>query len=138
MFRKITTNLMVEDVGNSVEYYRDVLGFDFVMGVVMGGRDVVVEWHKDIELDHAMMMADGVEVMFQSKKSMEEDIPGFDAGQPGCSLTLYVEVDDIDHLYSKIGERVDMVKDIKCTFYGTREFYIRDCNGYVIGFAETL
>jgi hypothetical protein len=29
-----------------------------------------------------------------------------------------------------------MAKELETTWYGMREFYIKDCNGYILGFAE--
>ncbi len=31
---------------------------------------------------------------------------------------------------------VEIVADLHTTFYGTREFYFRDCNGYILSFSE--
>lgn len=138
MFRKMTTNLMVEDVNRTVDFYSNVLGFEFVMGVLKGSQDIIVAWKNDEELNYAMMRSGDVDIMFQSEGSMKEDIPGFSAGQIGGSLTLYIEVDDIEDLYSNIRENVNVVKELECTFYGMQEFYIKDCNGYVLGFAESL
>lgn len=138
MFRKITTNLMVEDVNHTVDFYSNVLGFEFVMGVLKGSQDIVTTWQKDKALNYAMMKAGDVEIMFQSEESMKEDIPGFNAGQIGGSLTLYIEVDDIEDLYSKVKDGVKVEKELEYTFYGMQEFYIRDCNGYILGFAESL
>ena len=33
IIKKLIPNLMVEDVNRTAEFYRDVLGFEFVMGV---------------------------------------------------------------------------------------------------------
>ena len=38
-------------------------------------------------------------------------------------------------LYEELKEKVTIIKDMRTTFYGKREFYIRDCNGYILTFA---
>ena len=30
----------------------------------------------------------------------------------------------------------DMAEELESTWYGMREFFIKDCNGYLLGFAE--
>ena len=67
---------------------------------------------------------------------MSEDIPQFNGMAIGGSLTLYIEVEDIKGLYATLADKTTIVKDMHTTFYGMREFYIRDCNGYILGFAE--
>ena len=56
---------------------------------------------------YAMMSRDEVEFIFQRAASIGKDIPP-----------------------------ADVVVDLKIAWYGMKEFYIRDCNGYVLGFAE--
>ncbi|HUS72520.1 MAG TPA: hypothetical protein VMY06_05585, partial [Sedimentisphaerales bacterium] len=53
----------------------------------------------------------------------------------GGSLTFYIEVQDVKGLYAKLKDKVTIVKDMRTTFYGKQEFYIRDCNGYILTFA---
>jgi len=45
-------------------------------------------------------------------------------------------VDDVNEIYRSVKDRGDIVIDLRTTWYGMGEFYIRDCNGYILGFAE--
>ena len=49
---------------------------------------------------------------------------------------------DLDALgvirYGTIKDRADIVFDMRTTFYGMREFGIRDGNGYVVVFAQRV
>ncbi len=35
-----------------------------------------------------------------------------------------------------IKSKAEVVKDLETVWYGMQEFYIKDCNGYILGFAE--
>ncbi len=39
-------------------------------------------------------------------------------------------------LYDQIRSQVTVVQEPQTTFYGTREFTIEDCNGFILTFAE--
>jgi len=138
MYKKLTPNMMVENVGRTVDFYGDVLGFEFVMGVREDGQEVVTQRQEGGTLAFAVMKCGGVEMMFQTRKSLSQEIPAFGGMGIGGSFTFYIDVEDVDGLYAKLKDKVTMIKDMQTTFYGKREFYIRDCNGYVLVFAGGL
>lgn len=117
--------MMVEDVNETITFYRDILGFDLVMTVPDSGR-----------FDWALVRRGEVEVMFQTRASLAEDLPQFKERPIGGALTLYIDMQDIDALYEHVHGRVDVVKDLETTFHGTREFTIQDPNGFALTFAE--
>lgn len=125
MFKKLTPNLMVEDVAKTLALYRNILGFELVMAIPN-------EEHPD----WAMMKQGDVEVMFQSRKSLGGEIPALKEAKIGGSFTMYVDVEGIDELYEKLKGKTDIVQDMHKTFYGSKEFAIRDANGYVLAFSE--
>ncbi len=125
--KKLTPNLMVEDANETVNFYQDVLGFALVASVPEEGQ---FNW--------AMMQHDAVEIMFQSRASLTEDVPLFKDKAIGGSLTLYIDVEDIKGLYGQVQNRVTILHEMTTTFYGTREFTIQDCNGYVLTFAQAV
>jgi len=61
-------------------------------------------------------------------------------GKPSAAhrreVDLYVRVEDVDQLYSQLNERALVVEAPYDTFYGMREFIIRDCNGFWITFGQ--
>ena len=122
---KQTPNMMVEDVNATVEFYRDVLGFNLVMTVPDSGR-----------FDWALVKRDEVEVMFQTRASLSDELPLFEGQAIGGALTFYIKMDGVEELYETLRPRVTVVKDLNPTFYGTREFSIQDCNGFILTFAE--
>ena len=134
--KKLTTNLMVEDINRTIEFYKETLGFEFVMAVPKDSQEVLMEIPKDKSLIYAMMKRGSIEMMFQVKDSLSKDIPVFKDMAIGGSLTFYFEVENINDLYSELKEKVTIVKELHTTFYGMQEFYVKDCNGYILGFAE--
>ena len=124
-FKKLTPNMMVENVAETVAFYRDVLGFTLEMTVPEAPP---YTW--------ALMRRGDVEVMFQERASLAEDMPLFKGLSIGGALTLYFDVQGVERLFDAVCKRVQIVRDLHTTFYGTREFAIQDCNGFVLTFAE--
>jgi len=54
----------------------------------------------------------------------------------GDSVSFYIEVEAINALYQEIKPKAEVVKELETAWYGMQEFYIKDCNGYILGFAE--
>ena len=123
---KLTPNLMVEDVNQTIQFYRDVLAFEVLATVPEKGT---FAW--------AMLKRDNVEIMFQQRVSLTEEIPTFHGRAIGGSLTLYIDVDDVQSLYETAHNKATIVQEMHTTFYGAQEFGIEDCNGYVLVFAQS-
>lgn len=51
-------------------------------------------------------------------------------------VDLYVYTDDVDELYARLKDRVDVVEGPHNTFYGMREIIIRDLNRFWITFGQ--
>ena len=125
MLKKLTPNLMVEDVEQTLSFYRDVLGFQ-----------VLTTLPESAPFDFAIAQRDGVELMFQSRTSLSENVPALTGTRIGASQTFYIEVTGIRDLYQQLRDKVEIVVDFHTTFYGTQEFYFRDINGYILSFSE--
>lgn len=123
--KKITPNLMVEDISKTLKFYEDVLGFKLDQSVP---DDPPYEW--------ASVKSGEVELMFQARTSLSEDMPLFEGMPIGGTLTLFVRMQGIQELYDRVHQQVELVQDLFETFYGMREFSIKDPNGYVLTFAE--
>ena len=138
MFERLVPNMMVQDVQNTVKFYRDLLGFTFVMAVPKGEQGVCMEMPQDKTLIYALVKSDNIEIMFQTKESLSEDILAFKGTNIGASVSFYFYVDNISALYDGLKEKVEVVKPLHNTWYGMREFYIKDCNGYILGFSQKI
>jgi len=126
MLKKLTPNLMVEDVAQTLAFYRGTLGFE-----------VLTTLPEQAPFDFAIVHRDGVELMFQSRLSLSENVPALNGSPIGASQTFYIEVTGIRDLYESLRDKVEIVVDFHMTFYGTQEFYFRDLNGYILSFSES-
>lgn len=133
---RATPVLMVEDVGRTVAFYRDVLGFAFVVGVLEGSRESVTQWPAAGPLAFAMVERGLARLMFETRSAMAADLPRFAEPKIGGSVVLYLDCTDLDGLYARLSEQAPFLKAPHTTFYGTRECSIQDLNGYVLTFAE--
>ncbi len=57
-------------------------------------------------------------------------------GAPSFTGTLYFRVAGVVELYDAVSERAEVVWPLEDQEYGTREFGVRDPDGYVLAFAE--
>lgn len=120
----LTPNIYVSDVSSTMQFYTK-LGFKSVMTVPENGEQPV--W--------TMMQNGNVTLMFESMKNIEGRVPEI-SRQDGGSLILYIKVKDINSLFESLKDQVTILQGLHRTFYGSTEFMIKDCNGYVLTFAD--
>jgi uncharacterized glyoxalase superfamily protein PhnB len=118
---------MVEDISQTLTFYQDTLGFNVVMTLP-----------ETAPFDFAIVQRDDVELMFQSRSSLSENVSALTGSPIGASQTFYIEVNDLRDLYEQIRDKVEIVVDLHTTFYGTQEVYFRDINGYILSFSEAV
>ncbi len=131
----MSVNLAVKDVAAAVRYYMRHFGFELEMAVSAERTSVDAEMVENKPYIWAMITCGSATLMLQHEKSLKEDVGEFFT-DIGASMTLYMEVEDVDALYEKVRGEVEIVKDIDTTWYGQREFYIKDINGYIVAFAS--
>ena len=134
--KKFAPNFAVQDIEKTVVFYRDVLGFKLEMAVPEDKSGVEQELGEKKKYIYAMMSRDDVGVMFQRTDSIGEDVPPLKGVPIGASVSFYIEVEAINALYQEIKSKAEIVKELETVWYGMQEFYIKDCNGYILGFAE--
>ncbi|MEY7851430.1 VOC family protein [Natrarchaeobius sp. A-rgal3] len=127
---------MVTDVAETVEFYEDVLGFEVVMAVSETEDEIRTDCRGDDGVVYAQMKNGGVEIMVQKSESLKDDVPAFADASVGGSVCLYIETENVDEFYDETKADVEVVTAPTTAWYGMREYYIRDNNGYVLGFAE--
>ncbi len=111
MSEKVVPMLHVPDVRATVDWYKAI------------GFTVIDTYSDDGEgLSFAMLSFGRGEVMFN------------EGGQPSTrdrrEVDLYVYSDNVDDLYLRLKDRVEVVESLHDTFYGMREFIIRDLNRF--------
>jgi hypothetical protein len=118
MAGKMVPMIHVPDVRATVDWYRGI------------GFTVLDTYGDEADgLSFAMLSFGSSEVMFNS------------GGQPSTrhrrEVDLYVYTDNVDDLYGRLKDRVDVIDGPHDTFYGMREFIIRDLNRFWITFGQT-
>jgi len=136
MYKKITTNIIVSSVNETIDFYGEVLGFSLVMAVPEDSQQIVTTRDVATPLGFAIIKRDDVELMIQSRKSLVKELPSLADSPVGTSFTLYIQVDDLEALFNCIKGKVDIIEDLHLTFYGAQEFCIRDRSGYILTFAS--
>ena len=133
--KSMIVNLAVNDIASTIIYYRENFDFELQMLVDESKTIFDTEIKKELNYIWAMIKKEGVSIMLQSIESLKEDVGVF-FDNIGASLTLYIEVENVDELYLRIKDNVIIYKEIQDTWYGQREFYIKDINGYILGFTS--
>ena len=133
--KSITLNLAVNDIASTIKYYQENFDFELQMLVDESKTIFDTEIKKELNYIWAMIHKDNISIMLQSVESLKEDVGVF-FDKIGASLTLYIDVENVDELYLKIKDKVNIYKEITTTWYGQREFYIKDINGYILGFSS--
>lgn len=120
--------MLIEDVRGTVAFYREVLGFELVMTVP---ETAPFEW--------ALVRRGEVELMFGARAGFAGVLPSASGvGSFGSALTLYIDTEEVAALYGRLRSEVEIVHDLHVTSRGTREFSIRECNGFILTFGEEL
>ena len=74
--------------------------------------------------------------MLQSEKSLAEDLPFLQKWYWESSVALYLKIENIKEYFESIKDKVEIARPLENTWYGMKEFYIKDINWYILGFAE--
>jgi uncharacterized glyoxalase superfamily protein PhnB len=125
LVKRLTPVIFVEEVEPCLDFWVDRLAFEKTMEVPEGDR-----------LGFAAVRRGSVEVMYQSRASLANDVPVFAEGPfERSGVTLYVEVSDLNDVASRLAG-VEVVVPERKTFYGAREIAVRAPCGTVVMFAE--
>lgn len=124
-FQSFTPNILVENVDETVDFYKENFGFQLELSVPAKSG---LQW--------AMLKRDEAVVMFQESKNFAAELPEFKDKPVGGALTFYLKMSGVNEFYEQIKQRVEIVKDLNTTFYGAKEFSVRDCNGFILTFAS--
>jgi lactoylglutathione lyase len=125
LIKKLTPNLIVSNVEQSMAFYRDVLGFTVVTTVPDAPPYAF-----------AIVTYGDVQVFFNSTESAYEEYPSFSKQPIGGTLTLFFEVTEIEAAYALLAPKVRVVMPLEKKWYGMTEFAFLDPDGYIITFAQ--
>lgn len=120
---KLTPILYVEAIEPVLSFWTERLGFERTTEVPEGDR-----------LGFVILAKDGVEVMYQTRASVEGDVPSL-ADTPMGGSILFVQVASLDAVERALAG-VEPVVPRRKTFYGADEIFVREPAGNIVGFAE--
>ena len=127
--KKLTPNLLVDDVERSLAFYTDVLGF---------ARGMTVPPDAPPPYVFGSVVSGSVEIFFNEKNVASEEYPAF-AGKPlGATGTMFIEMENVDALHDRLKSKVSIVMPLVKQWYGLKEFAVADPDGYIITFAERV
>lgn len=116
MAQTLTPMLHVPDVAATIDWY---LGIGFTL-LDRGEAEGETVWAELAFGSGVVMLSAGGE-------------PG---GAERRDADLYLRVDGVDTWFERVARRAEVIEGLHQTFYGMREFLIRDCNGFWITFGE--
>jgi uncharacterized glyoxalase superfamily protein PhnB len=116
MAERVVPMIHVPDVRATAEWYVEI------------GFRIVGTNEPDGKMDWAALSLGTTEIMLN------------EGGRPSSSdrreVDLYVHTDDVRTLFERLRHRVEIVEPLHDTFYGMREFIIRDPNRFWITFGQ--
>jgi uncharacterized glyoxalase superfamily protein PhnB len=127
---------MTENVNASINFYLEQLGFTFLAGYSQTDNTMYQQYAPENPLQWAMLGRDEARLMFQSRSSIGEDYAPLGDQPLGASAALYIELADLDTLLAGLDHRVETLVPERTTFYGMREVWIKDNNGYILVLAQ--
>jgi uncharacterized glyoxalase superfamily protein PhnB len=121
---RITPVLFAENIEPCVKFWTERLGFQKTAEVPEGNT-----------IGFAMLEKDGIEVMYQSYASADKDNASTGPLVRKGPSFLYVEVSDLDSI-ARAMNGAEIAIPMRRTFYGMKEFGVKDPAGHVIMFAQ--
>ena len=121
--KKLTPVLLVPEIEPCLKFWQR-LEFEKTMDVPDGDK-----------IAFAILQKGSVELMYQTYSSGEKDMPSQLAGIQRGPTFLYVEVESLDATLAAM-KGVPITMELRTTFYGAKEFGVRDPAGHSITFAE--
>ncbi len=128
--KKATPIMTVEEIEPCLSFWTERLGFEVTATVP----------HED-RMGFAMLQGGNVELMYQSRASVEADLgtkdPELASRMADGMTTLFIEVDALDPIVEAM-EGAEIAVPRRQTFYGMDEIFVRAPCGTLIGFAAPV
>ena len=148
MHNSLIPNLMVDNVCDTALFYQNILDFNLIVAVAdfeaeMSEGNIIMSLERGQKLDWANLKLDpedpaSTEFMFQSRRSLEIDVPALKDVAISASQTLYLRTNNVDEQFARLKNKVEVIQEPITKFYGMREWYMKDINGYILCFGEEL
>jgi uncharacterized glyoxalase superfamily protein PhnB len=120
-FKRIVPLLQVADMGMTLAYYREVLGFELDFA-----------WPSE---DPKWAQVSRSEISFQFTFDLGTS-SGLFIAEKGNGVVFYIMVDNVDAVYAELAARGAIIVQEVHEFGGRKQFSVADLNGYVIAFSQ--
>ncbi|WP_335955720.1 VOC family protein [Acinetobacter guillouiae] len=135
---KISPNFEVTDIKKTTVFYTENLGFNLIMAVPESQDGIDQTFLENKEYVYALVQRDNVEFMFQRSDTFKNDVVFSKGLAIGATVFFYMEIEGINEFYLALKHKNLQLTELKTTWYGMQEFYLKDLNGYILGFAEKV
>ncbi len=122
--KKLTPVLLVDAIEPCLPFW-DKLGWTKTAEVPEGDR-----------LGFVILVKDGVELMYQTKASVQADVPAL-ANSPMRGTFLFLEVSDLESVIAAVAD-APVVFARRKTFYGMDEIGVHEPGGNAVTFAQAV
>ncbi|HLX11727.1 MAG TPA: VOC family protein [Bacteroidota bacterium] len=117
----ISSQIVVPDVVNTAEYYRDIYGF-------------TIEGYFLDPPVYSIVSRNGFQIHFGRSDGNELRL---NRSIRKGSFDLYIVVSDIDRMLAQLREKnAEILEGVVKRIYGSREITTRDCNGHIVTFGD--
>ena len=124
--RKLSPVIVVDEIEPCLHFWIERLGFTKTAEVPEGDK-----------LGFVILAKDGVEIMYQSRASVANDIPALAKRFSDPSAGFFIEVSDVAGIEERM-KGVETVVARRKTFYGMDEIGVREPGGHVVVFAQPV
>ena len=128
LMKRLTPILIVDEIEPCLSFWIDRLGFEKTIEVPEGEK-----------LGFVALVRDGKEIMVQTRASIAKEVET--AGLPEIMkspkgpVVLFIEVASLAEIQKKV-EGLELLVPYRETFYGSKELWLQEPGGHIIGFAE--
>ncbi|MDQ3998076.1 MAG: hypothetical protein M3303_13800 [Gemmatimonadota bacterium] len=124
--KKLSPVLVVDEIEPCLPFWVDRLGFEKTAEVPEGSK-----------LGFVILRKDDVEVMYQTRESVQKDVPALVPERGGRSIGLFIEVSDVGAIERALAG-FDVILPRRKTFYGMDEVGVREPGGNSVIFAQPV
>lgn len=122
--KKITPILFAQEIEPCIQFWTEKMGFQKTVEVPEGDK-----------IGFVLLEKAGLELMHQSYASVEKDNAATAVAVRKGPTFLYIEVEDLNAAITTT-KGAEPVMPVRNTFYGAKEFGIKDPVGHYIIFAQ--
>lgn len=118
---KLEPLIYVSNLGKSISFYTELLGFK--LGELYPSKE---------EATYAPIFIAAYKLMLVLARDSNKKF--YPRGLGGSGTQFFIQIEDVDSVWERIKDKVEIVDPIESKSWGDREFTIQDPDGYLISF----